>query len=73
MVNWLHPMMQAPNAFTLFNWPYYDTDNPYGILIQEHFEAMERFWTQVVTKRAPTSAQPQTALVRPQRLWDSFA
>ncbi|MCL2686554.1 MAG: hypothetical protein FWE73_09240 [Candidatus Bathyarchaeota archaeon] len=50
---------------TIFNWPYYDPDNPYGILTQEHFEAMERFWNQVVTKRAPTSAQAQVALVLP--------
>ena len=50
---------------TIFNWPYYDTNNPYGILTPEHFEAMERFWTEVVTKRAPTSAQPQAALILP--------
>jgi len=49
---------------TIFNWPY-ETDNPYGILTDEHFVAMERFWNQVVTKRAPNAAQAQTALVLP--------
>jgi hypothetical protein len=49
---------------TIFNWPY-DTDNPYGILTEEHFDAMERFWNQVVTKRNPSTSQAQAALVLP--------
>jgi hypothetical protein len=49
---------------TIFNWPY-DTDNPYGILTEEHFEAMECFWNQVATKRNPSNPQAQAALLLP--------
>jgi hypothetical protein len=30
----------------VFNYPCYD-DNPYGLLLEEHFEALERFWTNI--------------------------
>jgi hypothetical protein len=29
----------------LFNYPIYPENNPYGILLDEHFVAMQRFWT----------------------------
>jgi hypothetical protein len=50
---------------TIFNYPYNDTANPYGAMTEDHFEALERFWTQVVTKRVPNSAQAEAALVLP--------
>ena len=28
----------------LFNFPYYPESNPYGILLEEHFTALENFW-----------------------------
>jgi hypothetical protein len=31
----------------VFNYPNYPEDNPYGILSEEHFEAMEQFWSYV--------------------------
>ncbi|MDR0373551.1 MAG: hypothetical protein LBI79_08370, partial [Nitrososphaerota archaeon] len=49
---------------TIFNWPY-NTANPYAILTEEHFAAMERFWNQVVTKRSPCADQAQAVLVLP--------
>lgn len=31
----------------IFNYPTYPTDNPYGILSEEHFAAMQQFWTHI--------------------------
>ena len=31
----------------IFNYPTYPEDNPYGILSEEHFAAMQQFWTYV--------------------------
>jgi len=50
---------------TIFNYPYEDSTNPYGILTDEHFKALERFWSQVVTKTSPTSAVARAVLVLP--------
>ena len=33
----------------VFNYPTYPEDNPYGILSEEHFEAMAQFWSYVTT------------------------
>ncbi|HEX9861946.1 MAG TPA: hypothetical protein VGB11_01530 [Candidatus Bathyarchaeia archaeon] len=35
----------------VFNHPYNSTDNPYGILSEAHFSAMEQFWSQ--TRNSP--------------------
>lgn len=32
------------NYIVIFNYPKFPEDNPYGILRDEHFEAMEKFW-----------------------------
>jgi hypothetical protein len=32
------------NYIMIFNYPKFPEDNPYGILREEHFEAMEQFW-----------------------------
>jgi hypothetical protein len=50
---------------TVFDYPYNSTDNPYGILTDEHFQAIEKFWSQVVTKQIPNSVHAEAALVLP--------
>ena len=50
---------------TIFDYPYNSTDNPFGIMTDEHFQALEKFWNQVVTKSSPNSVQAQAALVLP--------
>jgi hypothetical protein len=47
----------------LFNYPYNDTGNSYGILTNDHFTALERFWNQVATKSEPTTAHAEAALI----------
>jgi hypothetical protein len=41
------------------------TDNPYGTMTEEHFEALEKFWTQDVTQSTPNAAKAQAAFVLP--------
>lgn len=50
----------------IFNYPSYD-DNPYGLLLDEHFEALEQFWTDIkVTKDLEHgSVKAEAALVLP--------
>ena len=50
---------------TIFDYPYNMTGNPYGAMTDEHFQALEKFWNQVVTKSSPNSAHAQAALVLP--------
>lgn len=50
---------------TIFDYPYNSTDNPYGIMTDEHFQALKNFWNQVATKSSPNSAKAQAALVLP--------
>ena len=45
--------------------PYNATDNPYGTMTTEHFQALQQFWNQVVTKSTPNSAHAEAALVLP--------
>ncbi len=51
---------------TIFNFPY-DGDNPYGLLLDEHFEALERFWVDVVKnpKEQHGSVEAEAVLVLP--------
>lgn len=67
--NIYNQMVTSYNAgakyITIFDYPYNSTDNPYGIMTNEHFQALEKFWNQVVTKSSPNSAQAQAALVLP--------
>lgn len=37
------------NYIVIFDFPRYPEDNPYGILTEEHFVAMQQFWQQVCT------------------------
>jgi len=41
------------------------TDAPYGTMTQEHFDALEKFWTQDVTQTTPNTAKAQSAFVLP--------
>ena len=50
---------------TIFDYPYNSSDNPYGVMTDEHFQVLEKFWNQVVTKSSPNSALAEAALVLP--------
>ena len=67
--NIYNQMVTSYNAgaeyITIFDYPYNSTDNPYGVMTDEHFQALEKFWNQVVTKSSPNSVQAQAALVLP--------
>jgi len=62
-------MVTAYNAgakyIVLFNYPYNQTGNPYGILNDDQFTAMKKFWEQTVTKQNPTAANTKAVLVLP--------
>jgi hypothetical protein len=66
--NIYNQMVAAYNAgakyITIFDYPYNST-NPYGILTDDHFQALQQFWDQVVTKSTPSAAHAQAALVLP--------
>jgi hypothetical protein len=49
---------------TIFDYPYNLTDNQYGVMTDDHFQALEQFWTHV-NSQAPNSAHAQAALVLP--------
>ena len=67
--NIYNQMFTAYNAgakyITVFNYPYNLTDSIYGTMTDEHFEALERFWNEIVTIKTPTNPHAQTALVLP--------
>ncbi len=50
----------------LFNYPVYPDGNPYGILSDEHFEAMQRFWQYVQNSKASDQIDASVVLVLPQ-------
>lgn len=66
--NIYNQMVAAYNAgakyITIFDYPYNST-NPYGILTDDHFQELQHFWDQVVTKSAPNTVHAQAALVLP--------
>jgi hypothetical protein len=51
---------------TIFNYPC-DNNNPYGILCDEHFEALEHFWNDVMANQKVTqgAVKAEAALVLP--------
>jgi hypothetical protein len=61
-------MLMAYNAgakyIIIFDYPQIG-DNPYGAMTDEHFQALEKFWTGTVTKSSPNSTQAEAALVLP--------
>ncbi len=62
-------MKTAYNAgakyIVIFDYPFNNTNNPYGIMKTEHFQALQTFWTQIATKQPPSSPHGQAALVLP--------
>jgi hypothetical protein len=51
----------------IFNYPVYPEGNPYGILTEEHFAAMQQFWTYVQsTPKGTEKTSAEVALVLPQ-------
>jgi hypothetical protein len=52
----------------IFNYPQYPANNDYGILDDEHFDWMERFWTDVVKNPSVVqgSVEAEAALVLPE-------
>jgi hypothetical protein len=67
--NIYNQMVSSYNAgakyITIFDYPYNFSDNSYGILTDDHFQALQKFWNQVVTKSTPNSAHAKAALVLP--------
>lgn len=67
--NIYNQMVTSYNAgakyITIFDYPYNSTDNPYGVMTDEDFRALENFWNQVLTKSSPNSAHAEAALVLP--------
>jgi hypothetical protein len=51
--------------FDLIFDPYNVTDKPYGTLTNDHFQALQNFWSQVVTKQTPNTVHAEAALVLP--------
>jgi hypothetical protein len=53
----------------IFNYPQYPENNTYGILTDEHFEALERFWNDIMTEPnkqdIPDYSQAEAVLVLP--------
>lgn len=51
----------------VFNYPIYPDDNPYGILTEDHFNAMKSFWTLIHSKQENTfgSFEGKAAFVLP--------
>lgn len=55
------------NYVVIFNYPQNDTENPYGVMTDKHFEALENFWNDIQNHRIiHGSSKAQAALVLPQ-------
>ncbi len=50
---------------TIFDYPYNATDNPYGTMTDEHFQALQKFWNQIAKKSSPNFVHAEAALVLP--------
>jgi hypothetical protein len=54
---------------TVFNYPTYPENNPYGLLTEQHFDALQRLWNTVMNSSQSASnmdySQAQAALVLP--------
>ena len=51
----------------IFNYPTYTEENQYGAMTDEHFEALERFWNDIVTNSDVVhgSTEAEAVLVLP--------
>ena len=55
------------NYVVIFNYPQNDTENPYGVMTDKHFEALENFWKDIQTQKIiHGSSKAQGVLVLPQ-------
>jgi hypothetical protein len=52
------------NYIAVFDYPY-NSSNPYGVLTDEHFDAMQRFWQDAEYGKIADSSAPNAALVLP--------
>ena len=57
----------SANYEVIFDYPTYPDNNPYGVMTDEHFEALERFWNDVVALSPGThgSIKAEAALLLP--------
>jgi hypothetical protein len=67
--NIYNQMETAYNAgaryITIFNYPYNSSNSSYGIMMDEHFQALKNFWSQVIIKSEPRFPHAEAALVLP--------
>jgi hypothetical protein len=49
----------------VFNYPTYPQDNPYGILKEDHFDAMKTFWNITTTETSLEKVEAEAAFVLP--------
>ena len=56
-------MQPVPNI-TVFDFPYNGT-NPYGVMEQEHFDALERLWNGIQNGEIERAPQPDAVLILP--------
>jgi hypothetical protein len=66
----LQDMITAYDAgakyIVLFNYPKYPDDNQYGILLDEHFSAMEQFWSYAKAQNGQENGKGEVAIILPQ-------
>jgi hypothetical protein len=56
----------------IFNYPQNDSSNPYGVMKDEHFEALENFWEDIQTGRITRSTPAEAVYVMPQNYGFGF-
>jgi hypothetical protein len=49
----------------IFDYPYNITGNVYGALTEDHFAAMQKFWTDITTQEFVDKSQPVAVLILP--------
>lgn len=50
----------------VFNYPNYPPNNPYGVLLPEHFAAIKQLWTDIINGSVVREVKAQAALVMPE-------
>ncbi len=67
--NQLHQAYEAGAKYlVVFNYPTYPANNPYGTLQEEHFEALQKLWTDTINNQSVVNGgiEAEAALVLPQ-------
>ena len=44
LADMMESYLAGANYIVVFNFPQFPENNPYGVLTEEHFDAMEQFW-----------------------------